>query len=440
VVVTGVGKRTYRVVRAFAVVAGSLVLFGSSANVASAEDGLSIIASVQNQTVDAGVSQKQPVAGVTITVTTPAGAMIGTGVTDVAGLISFQIPARDNYIVTLDTATLPNGFTMIDAAKAISIVNKDDFTTSVKRATFFTGSSNTSTQTLLNRMIQRGADGLRLGLVIAMCAVGLSLIFGTTGLTNFAHGEMVTFGGLMAFLLNVTMGIPLLISAPIVVALGGLFGLALNVFIFGKLRRRGVGLISQLVVSVGLSIVLRNMYLYQFGGRTKPLNDYSQQTVMRLGPASITPRDLTTAILSLLVLVAVALFIQKSRTGKAIRAVSDNPTLASSTGIDTQRIIRIVWFAGGALAALGGIFRGLDEQVGFEMGSRLVFLMFAAITLGGLGSAFGALVGGVLVGILVEMASLVVPSELKNAPALLILIIVLVLRPQGILGRKQRVG
>jgi branched-chain amino acid transport system permease protein len=329
---------------------------------------------------------------------------------------------------------------MIDSAKAVSIVNKDDFTTTVKRATFFTGSSNTSSQTLFNRMIQRGADGLRLGLVIAMCAVGLSLIFGTTGLTNFAHGEMVTFGGLMAFLLNVTMGIPLLISAPVVVALGGLFGLALNVFIFGKLRRRGVGLISQLVVSVGLSIVLRNMYLYQFGGRTKPLNDFSQQTVMRLGPTSITPRDLTTAILSLLVLVAVALFIQKSRTGKAIRAVSDNPTLASSTGIDTQRIIRIVWFAGGALAALGGIFRGLDEQVGFEMGSRLVFLMFAAITLGGLGSAFGALVGGVLVGVFVEMASLVVPSELKNVPALLILIIVLVVRPQGILGRKQRVG
>ena len=439
-VVTGAGKRTYRLVRACAVVAGSLMLFGSGANAASADEGLSIIASVQNQTVDAGVSQKQPVSGVTITVTTPAGAIIGTGVTDVAGLISFPIPSRDNYIVTLDTATLPDGFTMIDSAKSISVINKDDFTTSVKRATFFTGSSNTSTQTLLNRMIQRGADGLRLGLVIAMCAVGLSLIFGTTGLTNFAHGEMVTFGGLMAFLLNVTMGIPLLISAPVVVVLGGLFGLALNVFIFGKLRRRGVGLISQLVVSVGLSIVLRNMYLYQFGGRTKPLNDYSQQTVMRLGPTSITPRDLTTAILSLLVLIAVALFIQKSRTGKAIRAVSDNPTLASSTGIDTQRIIRIVWFAGGALAALGGIFRGLDEQVGFEMGSRLVFLMFAAITLGGLGSAFGALVGGVLVGILVEMASLVVPAELKNAPALLILIIVLVLRPQGILGRKQRVG
>ena len=432
--------RSWRIMRAFAVAVGSLLMFGTSAQSVSADDGLSIIASVQNQTVVDGVSQKKPVAGVNITVTSSSGTVIGTGVTDAMGLISFPVEARDDYVVTLDIATLPDGFAMIDAAKAVSNIMKDDFTTSVKRATFFTGSSNTSSQTLIDRMIQRGADGLRLGLVIAMCAVGLSLIFGTTGLTNFAHGEMVTFGGLMAFLLNVTMGIPLLISAPIVVALGGLFGLALNVFIFGKLRKRGVGLISQLVVSVGLSIVLRNMYLYQFGGRTKPLNDYSAQTVMRLGPTSITPRDLTTAILSLLVLVAVALFIQRSRTGKAIRAVSDNPTLASSTGIDTQRIIRIVWFAGGALAALGGIFRGLDEQVGFEMGSRLVFLMFAAITLGGLGSAFGALVGGILVGVFVEMASLVVPAELKNAPALLILIVVLVVRPQGILGRKQRVG
>jgi branched-chain amino acid transport system permease protein len=151
-------------------------------------------------------------------------------------------------------------------------------------------------------------------------------------------------------------------------------------------------------------------------------------------------RDLTTAIISLIVLVAVAMFLQRSRTGKAIRAVSDNAALASSTGIDTQRIIRIVWIAGGALAALGGLFRGLDEQVGFEMGSGLIFLMFAGITLGGLGSAYGALVGGFFVGLFVELASLVVPAELKNAPALLILVVVLIVRPQGILGRKQRVG
>jgi branched-chain amino acid transport system permease protein len=288
--------------------------------------------------------------------------------------------------------------------------------------------------------VQRLVDGIRLGLIIAICSVGLSLIFGTTGLTNFAHGEMVTFGGLIAFWLNVLLGVPLLIAAPLVIALGGVFGLAMNAIIFAKLRKRGIGLISQLVVSVGLSIMLRNMYLYQFGGRTRPLDDFSLQVAKSFGPVSITMRDLTTAIISLIALVAVALYLQKSRTGKAIRAVSDNPNLASSTGIDTQKIIRIVWFAGGALAAMGGLFRGLDEQVGFEMGSGLIFLMFAGITLGGLGSAYGALVGGFFVGILVELASLVVPAELKNAPALFILIIVLVVRPQGILGRKQRVG
>jgi branched-chain amino acid transport system permease protein len=266
------------------------------------------------------------------------------------------------------------------------------------------------------------------------------LIFGTTGLTNFAHGEMVTFGGLIAFWFNVLLGIPLLIAAPLVIALGGVLGLAMNGIIFAKLRKRGIGLISQLVVSVGLSIMLRNMYLYQFGGRTRPLDDFSLQVAKSFGPVSITMRDLTTAIISLVVLLSVAAFLQRSRTGKAIRAVSDNPSLASSTGIDTQKIIRVVWFAGGALAAMGGVFRGLDEQVGFEMGSGLIFLMFAGITLGGLGSAYGALIGGFFVGLLVELASLVVPAELKNAPALLILIIVLVVRPQGILGRKQRVG
>lgn len=436
----GGGRRAVKFARACAVVLGSLVIFGVSGQHASADDGLSIIASVQNQTVTSGVSSKEPLVGVSITVTSKNGAVIGTGVTDETGLIAFPVPAKDNYIVTLDQASLPNGKTLIDQSRAVTLINKDDFTTSVKRVTFFTGTIGEAGQTLFEKVVQRLVDGIRLGLIIAICSVGLSLIFGTTGLTNFAHGEMVTFGGLFAFLLNVTIGVPLLIAAPIVVAMGGLFGLGLNVFIFARLRNRGIGLVSQLVVSVGLSIMLRNMYLYQFGGRTRPLNDYSQQTVVRIGPVAITPRDLTTTILSFIVLTVVALFIQKSRTGKAIRAVSDNPALASSTGIDTQKIIRIVWFAGGALAALGGIFRGLDEQVGFEMGSGLIFLMFAGITLGGLGSAFGALVGGFLVGVLVEMASLVVPAELKNAPALIILIVVLIVRPQGILGRKQRVG
>ena len=133
--------------------------------------------------------------------------------------------------------------------------------------------------------------------------------------------------------------------------------------------------------------------------------------------------------------------LQSTRLGKATRAVSDNPELASSTGIDSQKIIRIVWVLGGMLAATGGIFRGLDEGSSPFLGSSLLFLMFAGITLGGLGSAYGALVGGFVIGILVETSTLIgVPTELKTAPALLLLIVILLVRPQGILGRSQRVG
>lgn len=433
-------SRIFAVARAFAVVVGTLIMFSAPGVANAAESENSIIVSVQDQANSNGVSEKKPVAGVKVSVSNPSGLAIGDGVTDSAGLVTIPVPAKDDYIVTLDVASLPSGVTLVEGTKTVVNIVKDSFTTNAKRVTFFAGSAGESGASLFDRIAQRLVDGIRLGLIIAICSVGLSLIFGTTGLTNFAHGEMVTFGGLIAFWFNVLLGIPLLIAAPLVIALGGALGLAMNGFIFAKLRKRGIGLISQLVVSVGLSIMLRNMYLYQFGGRTRPLDDFSLQVAKSFGPVSITMRDLTTAIISLVVLLSVAAFLQRSRTGKAIRAVSDNPSLASSTGIDTQKIIRVVWFAGGALAAMGGVFRGLDEQVGFEMGSGLIFLMFAGITLGGLGSAYGALIGGFFVGLLVELASLVVPAELKNAPALFILIIVLVVRPQGILGRKQRVG
>jgi branched-chain amino acid transport system permease protein len=233
-----------------------------------------------------------------------------------------------------------------------------------------------------------------------------------------------------------------LIAAPIAVAAGGLFGYFLNAFGFSKLRKRGVGLISQMVITVGLSIVLKNIYLWRFGGRDKPYLNYTNQVGKKIGPVVITPRDLIVTILAIIVLVAVASTLQYTRLGKATRAVSDNVDLASATGIDSAKVIRIIWIAGGALAALGGIFRGLDEQVAWDMGTSLLFLMFAGITLGGLGSAYGALVGGFVIGMMVETITLIpgFPTELKTAPALLLLIFILLVRPQGILGTAQRVG
>ena len=418
---------------------GLLSGFTASAGAASSDD-YSIIASIQNQTLVDGATSRVPVAGVAVTVTKTDGVKIGEGITDETGLTTIGVPNRDDYLISIDTKSLPDDLVLIDAEKATVSIPKDLFTTNTKRVTFFTGEGASSGATETERILQRLSDGIRLGIIIAMCSVGLSLVFGTTGLTNFAHGEMVTFGGLMAFFFNVILEIPILISGPVVIVLGGLFGLLFNWGIFARLTKRGIGLISQLVVTVGLSIMLRNIYLFQFGGRTKQLSSYSKQVNIEIGPIGITPRDLTTALLGVIILVSVALFLQRSRLGKAIRAVSDNVQLASATGIDTRKVIKIVWFAGGALAATGGIFRGLDEQVSFSMGSDLLFLMFAGITLGGLGSAFGALIGGFFIGIFVEMSSLFVPSELKVAPALFILIVVLIVRPQGILGKSQRVG
>ena len=403
-------------------------------------DEFSIIASVQNQTLVNGSTSRTPLEGVTINVFKADGSAVGEAVTGKDGLCTISVPSRDDYIIEINLATLPDGLTLIDAEKQKVAVNRDLFTTNTKRVTFFTGEGASAGASASERILQRLSDGIRLGLIIAMCSVGLSLVFGTTGLTNFAHGEMVTFGGLMAFYLNVILEIPILISGPVVILMGGLFGLLLNWGIFARLTKRGVTLLSQLVVTVGLSLMLRNIYLFQFGGRTKQLSSYSKQVNLEIGPIGITPRDLTTAILGVIILVSVALFLQRSRLGKAIRAVSDNVQLASATGIDTRKVIKIVWFAGGALAATGGIFRGLDEQVSFSMGSDLLFLMFAGITLGGLGSAFGALIGGFFIGIFVEMSSLFFPSELKVAPALFILIVMLVVRPQGLLGKSQRVG
>lgn len=425
---------------------------------ASAEDDYGIRVQIREQFRDeTGKTDNQPVAGVLIVVTDASGEEVARGETDADGVLIVPVPGKADYTVTLEESTLPDGQTLSSQTAAVQQIPADSFITSTKVVNFFTGEAQGGDQGLWEKLAQRSVNGIRLGLVLAMCSVGLSLIFGTTGLTNFAHGEMVTFGGLAAYLLNITglsflgflsflPGVAsdgsfhILLAAPLAIVIGGGFGWALNAGIFLRLRRRGIGLVTQMVLTVGLSILLRNFFLSRFDSRTRPFREYSLQKSWELGPISITPRDFTVSVLSVIILVAVALSLRYTRLGKATRAVSDNPDLASATGIDSEKVVKLVWILGGALAAAGGIFRGLDEQVSFDMGSRLLFLMFAGITLGGLGSAFGALVGGFVVGVMVEVASMVVPSELKATPALLILILVLLFRPQGILGKAQRVG
>ena len=436
-----------------------LALLGMLASPVHAAD-ITIKVRVQNQVKDekTGKSVKEPIAGVKIVITSPDGAVVGEGVTDDTGLVAIVVPTKGSYTVTLVESTLPEGFVLADGTPERAIT-EDTFVTDSVTINFFTGNAERTSIGYWSQLAQRLADGARFGLVLAMCAVGLSLIFGTTGLTNFAHGELVTFGALVAYILNTEHGWSFLLAAPIAVAAGGLFGLLTNEVVYSPLRRRQIGLISQMVVSVGIAIMLKNFYLTQVGGRVQSFAAFNNQVCKKVGPVCVTPRDASTALISLVLLGLVGVALQKTRIGKATRAVSDNSELASSTGIDSQKIIRIVWLVGGMLAAAGGIFRGLDEGSTPFLGGNLLFLMFAGITLGGLGSAYGALVGSFLIGLFVEASTLGmpampgadwpapfdwlhdgVPSELKNVPAYVAMIIVLLVRPQGILGRRERVG
>ncbi len=421
----------------------ALVAFGtlSASQTAFADDGVSIQVQVKDQQRDAnGKTNNQPVAGVSVTVLDATGTEIAVVVTNDKGIAAIPVPAKADYTVRVDPASLPNGLVLSDETPAEQKITADSFVTPKRTVSYFTGQNQREELSQFERISQRLADGVRLGLIIAICSVGLSLIYGTTGLTNFAHGEMVTFGAMVAYFLN-SAGVHIIIAAPLAVVAGGMFGYSFDRFGFAKFRKRGVGLISQMVITLGLSIALKNFFLWRFGGRDKPYLDYTNQVGSKIGPITITMRDLIVTIVAVVVLVAVALSLQYTRFGKATRAVSDNAELASSTGIDSDKVIRLIWVAGGALAAMGGVFRGLDEQVSWDMGTSLLFLMFAGITLGGLGSAYGALVGGFVVGLLVETSTLLgIPTELKTAPALFILILILLVRPQGILGRAQRVG
>ncbi|MDX2343764.1 MAG: branched-chain amino acid ABC transporter permease, partial [Acidimicrobiia bacterium] len=143
---------------------------------------------------------------------------------------------------------------------------------------------------------------------------------------------------------------------------------------------------------------------------------------------------------TLVVLALIGLFLTRTKLGTAMRAVSDNADLAESSGIDVSRVILVTWVVGAGLAGLGGVMFGISEQVQWDMGAKLLLLIFSAVILGGLGTAFGAMLGGFVVGVAIEMSTLVIPVEFKTAVALAILVVMLLVRPQGLLGIKERIG
>jgi branched-chain amino acid transport system permease protein len=440
-------------------VAGAIVvlvlLLAPSAVGAQDEPGQAVFGNLVFEDPETG--ENVPVEGAIVTVID-----VGTATSDANGDFRIEVEVAGTYVVEIDLESLPEGVVLRNPERqSLERVVEDGQDGRVLFAltageSDLGSAADTGTDISFRRVAQLTVEGLKQGLYLAMAAIGLSLIFGTTGLVNFAHAEMVTWGMLVTYMFNFYGlagfigflaplpapfggGVNLIFAGVFGVLTGGLMGFVLDRFVFRPSRQAGVGLIAQMVMTIGLSILLRYLFLYSFGGNPRTFGDFAAQRAWKLGPVEITPKDLAAMTLSAIVLVGVGLYLQRTRMGKAMRAVSDNRDLAESSGIDVQRVIAQVWIAGGGLAALGGVFFGLD-QVKWDFGFRILLLIFAAVVLGGLGTAYGALVGSLVVGLVINLSTLVIDVELKNMVALVVLVLVLLVRPQGILGRSERVG
>jgi neutral amino acid transport system permease protein len=373
--------------------------------------------------------------------------------TDDAGKWALPITVAGPYTIALDTASLPNGETLdpsnANPATVQAKLNSNAGTVFKILGSGSTmnadGSVTTDAQAAAGtvtweRFLQQAASGIRLGLLLALASIGLSLIYGTTGLSNFAHGEQVTLGGLLAYVFANVLGLNLILAAIITVLVCAATGYFQDALIWKPLRKRGLANTQLMIVTIGLSISLQYVFQFFIGAKTVRIDQANPVTVP-IGPITLSEQSLWAMLISVVVIILVGLFLLRSRVGRATRAVSDNPSLAAASGIDVDRIIRLVWTLSAGLAGLAGIMLGLVlNGISWQTGMQLLLLMFAAVTLGGLGTAFGAFVGAMIIGMVVELTNLVLPGDFKYATALLILILVLLIRPQGIFGRRERIG
>lgn len=271
--------------------------------------------------------------------------------------------------------------------------------------------------------------GLVLGGVVALGAVGVSLLFGILRFAHFAHGDMMTLGAYLAFVFVGVLGWPMAAGFPLALALTAAAALAVDRTVYRRLRRTAPVIL--LISSFGIALVLRSLVELAFGPDTV-VYDPAISTPWSVGGIRIKPDHATILAGTVVLVAALHLFLQRTRTGKAMRAMADEPDLARVTGIDTERIIAWTWVIGGGLAAAAGIFLAIDTRLVPLLGWNILLPVFAAAILGGIGNPYGAILGGIAIGIATELSTLVIPPVYKPAIAFLVIVAMLVWRPTGL--------
>ena len=406
---------------------------------------------IQGCLTDLREKPPKPVSDVKFTAVDDEGKKVGEGTSNASGVFDIELGKSidvlgNTYTVKLDKKSLPEGAALRNP-KQVSLQVTPKLSSDVY-VTFPIGNATAAGAGKFTQGLQLAVGGLVFSLLLAMAALGLSMIFGTTGLTNFAHGELITFGALIAYGVdalpgtitiggtNVTIAVAIIVATIASAAFGWVNDRAL----WQPLRHRGTGLIAMMVVSIGLSIFLRNIYQYLAGASTHQYSQFSSPRPYTLGPILVTPKDIFIVVFSTVVLVLVVIALQRTKLGKATRAVAANTALSAATGINVDRVVSVVWIVGAMLAGLSGVLLGMTQGFDYQLGFKILLLVFAATVLGGLGTAWGAIVGALVIGLFVEVSTLFIPAELKFVGALVVLIVVLLIRPQGLLGKAQRVG
>jgi branched-chain amino acid transport system permease protein len=287
------------------------------------------------------------------------------------------------------------------------------------------------------RFLQLTVNGLAEGSIIAISAIGLTLVYGILKIVNFAHGDYLTFGAYMALVADRAWHLGLFPSAIVAMTLTVSLAVFFEVGLWRPMRARGAGVTSLFLTSIGLALVLRHTILLVWGGGPRAFREGLDTTydlhLFRIG----LDRIVVIAIAFALIIVT-GLFLSRARIGKAMRAISDNKDLAAVSGIDPNRIIIYTWILAGALAGLAGMLLAIfQSSMTPNSGWFLLLPIFAAVVLGGVGSAYGALGAGLLLGFVMEYSSYLVPFTYKAGVAFGVMILTLLVRPQGLFGKAR---
>jgi neutral amino acid transport system permease protein len=293
---------------------------------------------------------------------------------------------------------------------------------------------------VLQHLAQLTINGIITGTILALTGVGVTLVFGIQRIANFAYGEYLTFGAYVALVVNTGLGLNLFIAAiAAVLATAGL-AVLLHVVVLKPLAGRG--LVATSLITVGLGLMVRDVVFLIAGPRIRKLS-IDQTAVFDLGLVRISPGQAVAVAITLITAPAVAYFLARTTAGKAMRAVADNRDLAAVSGIDVERMGTLVWSLAGALAGIGGIMLAVVQgTVDPNIGAQVLFMIFTTAVLGGIGSAYGALAGGYVLGLVMELSTWEglfggLEARFKPVLAFVALILLLLYRPEGLFGKAR---